>query len=399
MQIVDIVGNVSGKNILLLQGPMGKFFNLLDHKFMSLGATTFRIGLNAGDEFFADARHFTPFKGRIEEWKSFIAAFYENHSIDIVFVFGDCRFYQNKAIKTAKKHGIEVFVFEEGYVRPDFITLEKNGVNDNSSLPREREFYDALEYHDKMECNSKNIHHIGNTYKEMAWQATLYYLVGNIFFFNYPHYHHHRTFSALLEAFYGVRNFVRKQRYRFQEFNAQKLYQTQLHKQYYFVALQTYEDFQILHHSDYKNIEEFIVEILVSFAHNASKNKYLVIKHHPMDRGKKDYARFISDHARQLGCAQRVNVVYDVHLPTLLKNAVATVTINSTVGVSSLYHMTPTLCRGRSFYDIEGLTSKGVKLDDFWENYKAVDGELFNKFRCYLIQKTQVNGSFYKLDL
>ena len=399
MQIVDIVGNVSGKNILLLQGPMGKFFNLLDHKFMSLGATTFRIGLNAGDEFFADARHFTPFKGRIEEWKSFIAAFNKKHSIDMVFVFGDCRFYQNKAIKIAKKQGLEVFVFEEGYVRPDFITLEKNGVNDNSSLPREREFYDALEYHDKMECNSKNILHIGNTYKEMAWQATLYYLVGNIFFFKYPHYHHHRTFSALLEAFYGVRNFVRKQRYRFQEFNAQKLYQTQLHKQYYFVALQTYEDFQILHHSDYKNIEEFIVEVLSSFAHNAAKNKYLVIKHHPMDRGKKDYARFISAYAGKLGCAERVNVVYDVHLPTLLKNAIATVTINSTVGVSSLYHTTPTLCRGRSFYDIEGLTSKGVKLDDFWENYKAVDGELFNKFRCYLIQKTQVNGSFYKLDL
>ena len=399
MQIVDIVGDVSGKNILLLQGPMGKFFNLLDHKFMSLGATTFRIGLNAGDEFFADARHFIPFKGRIEEWKSFIAAFNKKHSIDMVFVFGDCRFYQNKAIKTAKKQGLEVFVFEEGYVRPDFITLEKNGVNDNSSLPREREFYDALEYHDKMECNSKNILHIGNTYKEVVWQATLYYLVGNIFFFKYPHYHHHRTFSALLEAFYGVRNFVRKQRYRFQEFNAQKLYQTQLHKQYYFVALQTYEDFQILHHSDYKNIEEFIVEVLSSFAHNAPKDKYLMIKHHPMDRGKKDYARFISAYAGKLGCAERVNVVYDVHLPTLLKNAIATVTINSTVGVSSLYHTTPTLCRGRSFYDIKGLTSKGVKLDDFWENYKAVDGELFNKFRCYLIQKTQVNGSFYKLDL
>jgi len=399
LQIVDIVGDVSGKNILLLQGPMGKFFNLLDHKFMNLGATTFRIGLNAGDEFFADARHFTPFKGRIEEWNSFISMFYEQHSIDMVFVFGDCRFYQSEAIKVAKKQGVEVFVFEEGYVRPDFITLEKNGVNDNSFLPREREFYDALEYHDKMECNSKNILSIGNTYKEMAWQATLYYLIGNIFFFKYPHYHHHRTFSALLEAFYGVRNFVRKQRYKLQEFNAQKLYQTQLHKQYYFVALQTYEDFQILHHSGYKNIEEFIVEVLTSFAYNAPKDKYLVIKHHPMDRGKKDYARFISDHARQLGCAERVNIVYDMHLPTLLKNAIATVTINSTVGISSLYHTTPTLCRGRSFYDIEGLTSKGVKLDDFWENYKLVDGELFNKFRCYLIQKTQVNGSFYKLDL
>ena len=398
MQIVDIVGNVSGKNILLLQGPMGKFFNLLDHKFITLGATTFRIGLNAGDEFFADARHFIPFKGRIEEWESFIAEFYEKHSIDMIFVFGDCRFYQSKAIKVAKREGVEVFVFEEGYIRPDFITLERNGVNDNSSLPREREFYDALAYHDKMECNSKNIRHIGNTYNEMAREAILYYIVGNLFYFKYPHYHHHRTFSALLEAFYGVRNFVRKQRYRLQEFNAKNLYQLQLHKQYFFVALQTHEDFQILHHSDYKSVEAFIEEVLFSFAYKAPKDKYLVIKHHPMDRGKKDYARFIRNYATKLGCVERVNIVYDVHLPTLLKNAIGTITINSTVGISSLFHATPTLCLGRSFYDIKGLTSQGVKLNDFWKNYKPVDEDLFNKFRCYLIQKTQINGSFYKLD-
>jgi len=399
LQIIDIIGNVNGKNILLLQGPMGNFFNLLDNKFMHLGATTFRIGLNAGDEFFADAKHFTPFKGRIEEWSSFISEFYKKHSINMIFVFGDCRFYQSKAITVAKKQGVEVFVFEEGYIRPDFITLERDGVNDNSSLPRERAFYDSLEYHNKMECNSKNIVHIGNTYKEMATQAILYYIIGNLLFFKYPHYHHHRTFSAFLEAFYGIRNFIRKQRYKIQEFNAQKLYKTVLHKKYYFVALQTHEDFQILHHSDYKSIEEFIKEVLTSFAYNAPKESYLVIKHHPMDRGKKDYAPFITAYAHQLGCEKRVKILYDVHLPTLLKNAIATITINSTVGISSLYHETPTLCQGRSFYDIEGLTSKGIKLDDFWTNYKPVDKELFNKFRCYLIQKTQVNGSFYRLDL
>jgi capsular polysaccharide export protein len=396
LQIQDIVGDVSGKNILLLQGPMGKFFNRLDHKFMELEAKTFRIGLNAGDEFFADARHYTPFKGRIEEWKSFISDFYKEHSIDMIFVFGDCRFYQSKAIKLAKKHKIKVFVFEEGYIRPDFITLEASGVNDNSLLPRDRSFYDALEYHDKLECNSKNIIKIGNTYKEMAIEAILYYIVGNIFFFKYPHYQHHRTFSAFLEAFYGVRNFIRKQKYKIVEHNAEILYETQLSKRYYFVALQTHEDFQILQHSDYKSVEDFIEEVIASFAKNAPHESFLVIKHHPMDRGKKDYAPLIKKQARMLGCEQRVKILYDVHLPTLLKNAIGTITINSTVGISSLYHNTPTLCTGRSFYDIEGLTSKGVSLDAFWRNYKEVDDELFNKFRCYLIQKTQVNGSFYK---
>jgi len=396
LQILDIIGDINGKNILLLQGPMGNFFNILDHKFMNLGAKTFRIGLNAGDEFFADAKHFTPFKGRIEEWKSFIAQFYKIYSIDMIFVFGDCRFYQNKAIEIAKKDAIRVFVFEEGYVRPDFITLEENGVNDNSSLPRDRAFYDALDYHDKMECNSKNILHIGNTYKDMALQAIAYYIAGNLLFFKYPHYQHHRTFSAILEAFYGVRNFIRKYKYKIIEKNTHILYQTKLYKKYYFVALQTYEDFQILHHSDYNSIEEFIEEVISSFAKNAPQGTYLVIKHHPMDRGKKNYERFIMEKALKMGVYKKIKIVHDVHLPTLLKNAIGTITINSTVGISSLYHNTPTLCTGRSFYDIEGLTSKGVSLDDFWLNYQKVDHELFNKFRCHLIQKTQVNGSFYR---
>lgn len=396
MKILDVVGEVKGKNILLLQGPMGRFFNILDHKFMRHGANTFRIGLNAGDEFFADAKHFTPFRGRIEEWESFIKDYFKVHSIDMIFVFGDCRFYQANAIKIAKKLKIKIFVFEEGYIRPDFVTLEENGVNDNSSLPRNRAFYDALEYHDKMECNNKNIHRIGTSYKEMALQAIAYYIVGNLYFLKYPHYHHHRTFSSLLEAFYGVRNFIRKNIYKFKEFNAITPYKRELSKKYYFVALQTFEDFQILHHSDYASIEEFIEEVIVSFAKYAPKDTYLVIKHHPMDRGKKNYTAFVKQKSRDNNCEGRVKSVHDLHLPTLLKNAIGTITINSTVGISSLYHQTPTLCLGRSFYDIEGLTSKGVAIDDFWKNYKSVDGELFNKFRCYLIQTTQVNGSFYK---
>ncbi|WP_428738923.1 capsule biosynthesis protein [Sulfurimonas sp.] len=396
MQIFEIIGDVKGKNILLLQGPMGDFFNTLDHKFMDHGAKTFRIGLNAGDEFFADVNHFTPFKGRIEEWESFISEFYATHEIDMIFVFGDCRFYQSQAINIAKKMNIRAFVFEEGYIRPDFITLEENGVNDNSSIPRERQFYDALGYNETKMCNKKNVLHIGNTYLKMAKQASAYYFISNLFFFRYPYYQHHRSFSSFHEHLYGWRNFFRKYLYKVLEWNQEQFYKTTVSKKYYFVALQTFEDFQIIKHSDYNSIEEFILEVLESFAHNAPKDTYLVVKHHPMDRGKRNYKHFVMLHAETLNCEKRVKVVYDLHLPTLLQNAIATITINSTVGISSLYHNTPVICMGRSFYDIEGLTSKDMKLDDFWDNYKEIDRELFQKFRCYLIEKTQINGNFYK---
>ena len=154
-------------------------------------------------------------------------------------------------------------------------------------------------------------------------------------------------------------------------------------------------DFQITRHSKYENIEDFITEVLESFAKFAPKDAYLVIKHHPMDRGKKNYKNFVTQKSKELGCVERVFTCHDLHLPTLLRNATATITVNSTVGLSSLYHKTPTLCLGDAFYDIEGLTSKGLSLDDFWHNYQMVDYELFDKYRCYLIQKTQINGSFY----
>ena len=59
------------------------------------------------------------------------------------------------------------------------------------------------------------------------------------------------------------------------------------------------------------------------------------------------------------------------------KNAIGTVVINSTVGISSLYHETPTICLGDAIYDIEGLTSLGLTIDEFWSEYKEVDTELF----------------------
>jgi len=36
-----------------------------------------------------------------------------------------------------------------------------------------------------------------------------------------------------------------------------------------------------------------------------------------------------------------------------------------------------------------------MRLNDFWSDDKAPDTLLFKKFRLYLIEKTQLNGSFY----
>jgi capsule polysaccharide modification protein KpsS len=90
-------------------------------------------------------------------------------------------------------------------------------------------------------------------------------------------------------------------------------------------------------------------------------------------------------------------VFHDVHLPTCLKNAKGTVTINSTVGLTSLGYGIPTITLGNAIYDIEGLTNKKVSLNDFWKESFSPNRLLYEKFIQCLIDKTQLNGSFYGL--
>ena len=126
----------------------------------------------------------------------------------------------------------------------------------------------------------------------------------------------------------------------------------------------------------------------MSFSKHASTDKSIVIKHHPIDRGRVDYSKFIADLSQELNIANRVKVVHDVYLLTLLKNAIGTITINSIVGLSSVYHETPVICLDRAMYNIEGLTAKNVDLDGFWSLDFQVNKGLYKKFRVYLVKNT-----------
>jgi capsular polysaccharide export protein len=144
-------------------------------------------------------------------------------------------------------------------------------------------------------------------------------------------------------------------------------------------------------------VEQFIESTVRSFALHAPADTLLVFKHHPMDRGYKDYSRLISDLARETGMNSRLFYVHDQHLPTMLQYARGVVVINSTVGFSSLDHSTPIKVCGNAIYDLPGLAYQG-KLDDFWRDapHSKHDVTLHRNFRAKLISTTQLNGSFYR---
>ena len=81
-------------------------------------------------------------------------------------------------------------------------------------------------------------------------------------------------------------------------------------------------------------------------------------------------------------------------MPTLLSHVAGVVTVNSTVGASSLLHNRPTFVLSNPIYAIKGLTHEG-SLEDFWRTPQAPDSTLFQRFRNTVIHTTQVNGGFY----
>ncbi|MDR1007129.1 MAG: capsular biosynthesis protein [Campylobacteraceae bacterium] len=385
------IGALNDQNILLLQGPMGSFFKRLDKIFRKRGAKTYKIAFNAADWFFSNKDNVISYKDTPKLWQKFIADFFDQYKIDKIFIFGDCRFYQKIAIKTANSLGVEVFVFEEGYVRPNYITLEKYGVNGNSKLPKSASFYEQLPEVVKI----KEALDMKNSLFIMIMSAIIYYLIANAFKFLYPHYIHHRDFSVPKEALYGIKNFVRKIIHTPKDKPYNKLLKNKLSKKYFFVPLQTNDDAQIKKHSPFEDMKGFIEVVLNSFANHADKECFIVFKHHPFDRGKTNYTNFINTLSKNLGIDGRIITLYELNIPNALKNARGTITINSTVGLSSLYHGTPTIALGKAIYDIKGLTYKKTTLDDFWKNQTAPNRSLFRKFINFLIQNSQINSSFY----
>ncbi len=379
-----------GKRVLLLQGPMGPFFKNLSYDLKQVGAKVFKINFNGGDCFFYPNQA-TLFRGNAEQWPSFLEAFLAANKIESILLFGDCRKLHKLAKILAKSQNIEVGVFEEGYVRPNYITLDRGGVNSHSSIPRYADFY--LKMPLVKEFPEENV---GNIMPQAIPRVALYYFFSALLYPMFRRYKHHRSLSPL-DAIPQILSFVRKYWYQLKEFGQQRDLVLNHSKKFFLVPLQVYNDAQIYVHSPFKTNQEFIETVISSFAKNAPRNTVLVIKQHPKDRGFQNYTSFIRNCAQKYGVEKRFRYIHDQHLPTLLQHARGVVLINSTVGLSAIHHNRPLKVCGEAIYDIVGLTYQNC-LDQFWRDaqFMVIKSGLYQRFRSYLIEHTQLNGSFYK---
>jgi capsule polysaccharide modification protein KpsS len=130
--------------ILLLQGPVGPFFDRLARYLIDLGKTVYKINFNAGDAFFFGACRADPYRGTPDRFADWLGSYVKERRVSAIVLFGEWRVYHQAAHALATERRIPVYIFEEGYIRPFYITCERHGVNGNTLLPRDPLFYSAL---------------------------------------------------------------------------------------------------------------------------------------------------------------------------------------------------------------------------------------------------------------
>ncbi len=373
--------------VLFLQGPIGPFFGRLIAALRAEGIAAYKINLNGGDSFYA-WDWATDYRDGHDRWRDFLGSYIKRHGITAICVYGDCRDYHQTAREIAREQGIGFYAFEEGYIRPNHLTFEQDGVNGYSGINAT-----ALQRWAHKEIEPEMV--IKGHMSHRIVYGMFYYMAIFLKRRRFGAYCHHRSTCLFTEAWHWWLAFERRTLYRVTQRHLLNDIIDQFDGRYFLLPLQVCNDSQIRYHSPYDSIEQCIIQVMVSFSSHAHEQDALVIKHHPQDRGHSHYGRLIFEIAHGLGIANRVFYCHDLHLPKLLNHAKGVVTINSTTALSAFFHGAPVKVLGNAFYNIPGLCCQ-LSLDEFWCSPEKPDRELFLLLRNYLAHHGQINGSFYR---
>lgn len=370
-------------SVLLLQGPVGPFFAKFGRWLRSRGSDVFKVNFNLGDDVFYRDGAFR-FTDPMQDFSEYLQRLVMITGAKAIFVFGEMRPMHKIAIKLAASMGVEVWAFEEGFVRPGYLTLE-------NVTHRVREMHYVIHSTEQPEADEPIASRW--VFYKMALKAFCYFTATMLGFWRYPHYQHHKP-ATVAEGARWVLALYRRVAYRFVDWFRERRVLNGLRKNFFLVPLQVHNDYAVSARSDVDSIEQFIERVLVSFAEHGPNWKHLVFKHHPLDRGHRQYSSLIRRVSKRLGIQGRVHYLHDSNGPELMKASLGVVLINSTMGLQALHHQIPVLMVGRAFY--ESMAKRGWgQLRYFWLNGRAAQASMRDGFKLRLIRATQVPGSFY----
>lgn len=375
------------RRLLFVGTPFGAFFGELASELEKNGSRVWRITFNGGDFVATPRRNRVVFSASEESFGKFIEETLIRLNIDGVVTFNDCLPHEQKTQETARRLGLRRYVLENGYLRPFWVTFDRNGVNGHSSLPRNIEFYRA--------ANAPAVPHVEFpfTLRSLVATTTVHFtnavLLAPILGFD-PQYYGDSVWTQAR----GYLVELLRRRSHPEKLAMQRLEQlANAGNPAFLCLLQKPGDAQLVQHSQYGGNLQYLEEVIASFARHAAADAVLLVKQHPLDYGSENCGLFVQDLARQHGLGSRIIFIRDTSIDVIYPFVRAVVTVNSTGGFASLIKGKPVKCMGNAFYDMAGLTHVGP-LDGFWRDPVSPEASDVEAFVNYLKNTSQFNGGF-----
>ena len=386
------IARPDGQHIVFLQGMPSPFYSLIAQQLKARAWRVTRINLCTGDWLFWHDQDAVNYRGRYSHWPSFIEKYFAEHAVTHLVLLGENRRYHREAVDLALARGIQVIVNDFGYIRPDWITFERNGMSGASLFPHDPEAIRAL---------AARVPEVDWTPRfvdgafHMARGDLLHNLANLFLGWLFPFYRRsdrrpHTLIYTPASALRLLTNRLRKER---TDHEVAALIESR--QPYYLFPLQLDYDFQIVAYSPFNGIAHSINHVLASFARHAAPDALLVLKEHPWDPALKNWERILAREATKLGIAHRVRYLRGGHLDSLIQHAQGVVTVNSTTGMRALYLGRPLVVLGEAVFDVPGLTYQG-ELDRFWTQAMPPAAELVRDFLKALAGTIQIRGVFFE---
>ncbi len=379
---------------LMLQGPHGPFFDRLAGLLRDAGSTVWRAGFNAGDElFWSDRARFIRHAGTPEEWPAHLERIIAEKGVTDIVLYGDVRPVHAAARSASLRHGLVMHVFEEGYLRPFWITYERGGSNGNSALMAIplREMRNALRGR-AGEHRTRPPAHWGDM-RQHKFYGALYHFFVLIANRRYTGYRTHRQIGVFKEFRLNLRRLLLTpvdMVAQWREANAVR----RGGFPYVLVPMQLEHDSNFVAHAPYATMAEFTDEVLAEFARSAPRHHHIVFKAHPLEDGRGGIRQAVASRAQALKIENRVHFVRGGKLAQLLNQARAAVTVNSTSAQQALWRGLPVKAMGRAVYDKPGIVSD-QSLAEFLADPMPPHAWAYRRYRDFLLESSQVPGGFY----
>lgn len=382
------------KTYLFLQGPHGSFMTKLAAQLMRGGHGVYRINFNGGDWIDWPLKGAVNYRGSNERWPAYLDDYIARHGVTDIVLYGYWRPLHKAAIDLARTRGVRIHGFEEGLLRPHWVTLSDRFPHEQADDLREHITAGTYRPQDGPPETLPLV--TGDNHGSMLFHCYRYYTA---YFLAAPFFWRHRSHRGLF-PFVDMMKwvwhfFIYPWRKRRSHNKVVKLLKSRI--PFFLLCLQLDGDSQIRQYSPYDGMADMMEEVIKSFAQNAPDGARLVVKRHPLDNHGYLHELTCKKLARRYGIEEDVVFIPYGKLAPLLKRALGSVMVNSSTGFSALHHQCPIKTLGQAAYNIDGLVDR-KPLDQFWSDPAKSDMALYRQLEETLRRTTQYVGGFYAAD-